>query len=445
MPCRACPWRSSTAPPRLLAVALLALALGCRAQGPASAPPDETRVELVAVGDILMHQDVKASASAAPGGLLDLWSEVAPELKKADIAFANLETPIAPTSGRPGRPMVFNAPAELPAALKASGFTLVSTANNHAYDQGPKGLQETLDRLKEAGLPAIGSGPDKAQADTPLILEVKGLRIAFLAFTDVFNMNLNARTDRPWVRSLDPAEAARAVREARMKADAVVVSVHWGAEYVHTPLARQRAVAQALTEAGADLILGHHPHVLQPVEVLEAAGRRTVVAFSLGNFVSNQDRMYRADLFPVAGGDSRDGVLFRCRLVAVKHPDGTQSVRVENVLCEPLWTRNNWGQGRERHIRVVPLTPSILAAESDLDTLRAAQPVDRTRLLAAQEALRTLYLRRERAASVLGAAFVVGGAAPFQPAPRPKPRPAQPAAPSAPVSSGVPPPVASGS
>jgi hypothetical protein len=444
MPFRACPWRSSTVPPRFLAAALLVLTLGCRAQGPASAPPDEIRVDLAAVGDILMHQDVKASASAAPGGLQDLWSEVAPELKKADIAFANLETPIAPTVGRPGRPMVFNAPADLPAALKASGFTILSTANNHAYDQGPKGLQETLDRLKAAGLTAIGSGTDKAQADTLRILEVKGLRIAFLAFTDVFNMNLNARVDKPWVRSMDPAEAARAVREARTQADAVVVSVHWGAEYVHTPLARQRAVAKALTEAGADLVLGHHPHVLQPVEVMESEGHRTVVAFSLGNFVSNQDRMYRADLFPVAGGDSRDGVLFRCRFVAMKRPDGTRSVRVENVLCEPLWTRNNWGQGKDRYIRVVPLTPSILAAESELDALRGAPSVDRPRLLAAQEALRTLYLRRERAASILGAAFVVGGAAPFQEQ-RPRPRPAKPAVPSAPASVPAPLPVASGS
>lgn len=395
-------------------------------------------MELAAVGDILMHQDVKAAGALAPGGLQDLWSEVVPELRKADIAFANLETPIAPGTGRPGRPMVFNAPADLPGALKASGFTIVATANNHAFDQGPKGLQETLERLDQAGLVAVGSGADRARAEAPRILEVKGLRIAFLAFTDVFNVDLNARADRPWVRAMDPEEAARAVRAARAQADAVVVSVHWGAEYLHTPLARQRAVAKALAEAGADLVLGHHPHVLQPVEVLESGGHRTVVAYSLGNFISNQDRMYRADLFPVAGGDSRDGVLFRCRLVGLPNPDGTRSVRVENVLCEPLWTRNNWGDGKARQIRVVPLSAGILEAEADLDALRSAVPVDRARLLAGQEALRTLCLRRERAASILGAAFVVGGAPPYREASRPQAPPRPPAPPAPPQADAQP-------
>jgi poly-gamma-glutamate synthesis protein (capsule biosynthesis protein) len=369
------------------------------------------RVELAAVGDILMHEDVKVSGAQAPGGLEELWAEVTPELRKADIAFANLETPIAPATGRPGRPMQFNAPPDLPAALKASGFTILSTANNHAFDQGVRGVQETLDRLEKAGLAAIGTGPDRARAEAPRILEVKGLRIAFLGFTDIFNVNLDARADRPWVRSLDPVEAVRAVREARAEADAVVVSIHWGVEYLHTPLARQRKVARDLAEAGADLVLGHHPHVLQPVEVLEAGGRRTVVAYSLGNFISNQDRMYRADLFPVAGGDSRDGVLFRCRLVAVRKPDGTRGVRVENVRCEPLWTRNNWGEAGPRRIRVVPVTAGILEAEAELDALREAAPLDMPRILRAQEALRTLCLRRDRAASILGAPFVEGGPA----------------------------------
>ncbi|NTV74224.1 MAG: CapA family protein, partial [Holophaga sp.] len=97
------------------------------------------RVELVAVGDILMHQDVKISAAQA-GSLTELWKEVTPLFKQADIAFANLETPIAPMTGRPGRPFQFNAPEDLPAALKASGLTIVSTANNHAFDQGSRGL-----------------------------------------------------------------------------------------------------------------------------------------------------------------------------------------------------------------------------------------------------------------------------------------------------------------
>jgi poly-gamma-glutamate synthesis protein (capsule biosynthesis protein) len=368
-------------------------------------------VDLVAVGDILMHQDVKASGAQAPGGLADLWKEVTPLLKKADIAFANLETPVAPTGGRPGRPFQFNAPPELPAALKASGFTVLSTANNHAYDQGPKGVEETLQRLAAEGLTAVGTGATRPQAEEARILTVKGLRIAFLGFTDIFNVDLNKKADRPWVRPLDPVAAVQAVRAARAQADAVVVSVHWGAEYLHTPLGRQKELARTLAEAGADLILGHHPHVLQPVEVLDCGGRKVVVAYSLGNFISNQDRVYRADLFPVAGGDSRDGVLFQCRFVKLKLADGSEQVRVENALCEPLWTRNNWresrgGKARAREIQVIPLSTSLAQAEGEWDKLAGADPVDRPKLLEQQEYLRTLYLRRDRAAEILGAPFV---------------------------------------
>jgi poly-gamma-glutamate synthesis protein (capsule biosynthesis protein) len=243
---------------------------------------------------------------------------------------------------------------------------------------------------------------------------VKGLRIAFLGFTDLFNNDLNTKADRPWVRGLDPAAAVAAVALARTQADAVVVSIHWGAEYMHTPLARQKDLARMLAAAGADLILGHHPHVLQPVEILETGGRRTVVAYSLGNFISNQDRVYRADLFPVAGGDSRDGVLFQCRFVKLKLVDGTEAVRVENVLCEPLWTLNNWrearaGRTKVREIRVVPLTATLVEAEAALDRLMAAEAPDKGRILEQQEHLRTLYLRRARAGEILGAGFVSGG------------------------------------
>ena len=368
-------------------------------------------LRLVAVGDILMHQDVKRAANESKDGLRSLWAEVEPLLGEAQIAFANLETPVAPSSGRPGIPFQFNAPPELPAALRASGFTVLATANNHAYDQGGQGVAETLQRLGAAQLVSVGSGLTRSQAEAPRFLEVNGLRVAFLAFTDIFNVNLNRRADQVWVRPLDLVAAAEAVRLAKAQADAVVVSIHWGAEYQHQPLARQRQAAALLAEAGADLILGHHPHVLQPVEVLDNGGRKTVVAYSLGNFVSNQDRMYRADLFPVAGGDSRDGVALQCRLVKLRMLDGSLRVVVENTCCEPLWTENNWrehrqGQAKLREIRVVRINAAIQAAMDELGQLLESPGADLPLLLARQERLRTLLLRRQRAASILGTAFV---------------------------------------
>jgi len=366
-------------------------------------PVELASVRLLAVGDILMHQDVQRSAREAESGLRALWADVEPLIHGADIAFANLETPVAPSSGLPGRPFMFNGPPELPAALRASGFTVLSTANNHAYDQGVAGVVETLRRLREENLVAVGSGATRGEAEQLRVVQVKGLRVGFLGFTDLYNINLNAKDSGPWVRGLDPAAAAEAVRAARPLVDVVVVSIHWGVEYQHDPLPRQREVAERLCQAGADLILGTHPHVLQPVEILAKGGNRTLVAYSLGNFVSNQDRMYLPDLFKVNGGDSRDGVALQCRLVKRRLADGTERVTVEDPVCEPLWNLNNWrefmaGQAKRRVIRVLWVNSAIAAAQAQL-----AGPDQAGR---DRDLLDTLLLRRERARECLGAAFV---------------------------------------
>ncbi len=368
-------------------------------------------MRLLAVGDIMMHQDVKQSAGPSAAGLSSLWSGMEPLFRGADLVFANLETPVAPVTGRPGRPFQFNAPAALPAALKASGFMVLATANNHAYDQGAKGVVETLERLEAEGLVPIGTGADRAEAERTRIVAVNGLRLAFMGFTDIFNVNLNRQDDQPWVRPLDPAAAEAAVRQARPLADVVVVSIHWGTEYSHQPTDRQRKVAARLAEAGADLILGHHPHTLQPVELIASGPRRTLVAYSMGNFISNQDRMYSKDLFPAAEGDSRDGVALQCRLVKQRLADGSERVLLEDPVCEPLWTFNNWreytaGRAKLREIRVTPVDAAIAATRAELDRLRAAAPADPDGVKERQALLDTLTLRRQRAGETLGAAFV---------------------------------------
>jgi len=345
-------------PRRFWLATLLVGLVACRTRKPeAPPPPQPVRVTLVAVGDLLMHQDVKRAARENAGGFQSLWGDLKPLFQEADLVFGNLETPIAPTTGVSGRPFVFNAPAELPGALKASGFTILSTANNHAYDQGSKGALETLERLEAAGLVGIGGGRDQAQAERPRIVERKGIKVAFLAFTDLFNINLNQEGKGPWVRPLNDSALA-AVKAARSQADLVVVSVHWGIEYEHQPRPRQRDMAARLIGAGADLIIGHHPHVLQPLEWLEAEGRKGAVAFSLGNFISNQDRKYEEPM-AVAEGDNRDGAA----LVAVFQKDPQGPARLESVRAEPLWTENNWtafasGQATCREIKVVRASPT---------------------------------------------------------------------------------------
>ena len=391
-----------------LAALLLVLSGSWARRAPAPAPPAEPpSVRIVAVGDILMHEDVKRSAAVA--GLPALWEAVEPILRGADLAFGNLETPVAPRTGQPGRPFQFNAPEGLPAALKASGFTVLSTANNHAYDQGVQGVLETLERLQAAQLVAVGSGATRAEAERPRVVQVNGLRIAFLGFTDVFNSNFNRKDGGPWVCPLDPAQAVAAVRAARAQADAVVVSLHWGEEYSHEPQPRQRALAARLAAAGADLILGCHPHVLQPVELLETGGHRTLVAYSMGNFISNQDRTYLADRMPPPAGDNRDGVAIQCRLVRRRQADGSLRVQLEDPVCEPLWTLNNWresqaDQGVRREIRVIPVTTALARLEGQLERPGA----DSGTAAEGEALLRTLRVRRERARETLGGSLVPG-------------------------------------
>jgi poly-gamma-glutamate synthesis protein (capsule biosynthesis protein) len=399
------------------AVLLLALgAGGCRPRPVKPVAPAPVNFSLVAVGDILMHQDVKTAATQDANGFPSLWADLLPLFQGADLAFGNLETPIAPTTGRPGVPFQFNAPEGLPSALRASGFTVLSTANNHAFDQGPKGVGETLTRLRAERLVAVGSGEDRAQAESVQILERQGIRVAFLGFTDIFNIDLNRRATEPWVRPLDLEPALEAVRAARCQADLVIVSVHWGNEYQHTPTKRQRDIAHALVTAGCDVILGHHPHVLQPAELLEVEGRKALVAYSLGNFISNQDRMYRADLFPVAGGDNRDGAALKVRFERRPVVGGPDRVVLAEAAVEPLWTENNWGAATPRRaIRVIRVAVAEARVRGELD--RLADPIEgpralpdaalrRRAMLEKQEYLRTLILRRRRVAEVVGEAFV---------------------------------------
>jgi poly-gamma-glutamate synthesis protein (capsule biosynthesis protein) len=399
------------------AAVLLVIGLGgCRAQQGKPLPPPPVSLSLVAVGDILMHQDVKHAAELDPNGFPDLWADLVPLFQGADLAFGNLETPVAPGTGRPGVPFQFNAPATLPSALRASGFTVLSTANNHAYDQGARGVRETLERLQAEHLIAIGTGADRAAAEACQVIERRGVRVAFLGFTDLFNIDLNRRATEPWVRPLDLEPALQAVREARGRADVVVVSLHWGNEYQHQPTKRQRDIARALVAAGCDLILGHHPHVLQPAEVLESDGHKALVAYSLGNFISNQDRMYRADQFPVAGGDNRDGAALKVRFERRPDTEGKDHVRLVEVSVEPLWTENNWGSSAgRREIRVIRVAAAEARVRTELDRLSVPQEgpkaasdqgLRRKAILEKQEYLRTLILRRQRIAAIIGEAFV---------------------------------------
>jgi poly-gamma-glutamate synthesis protein (capsule biosynthesis protein) len=380
-------------------------------------------VRVVAVGDIMMHADVIQS-SDNHNGFESLWVDVEPLFKNADVVFGNLETPVAPDTGKKARPFMFNAPATLPAALKADGWTILSTANNHAFDQGSKGVKETVNRLNDAQLMTIGTGETQSAAEQTKIVERNGVKVAFIGFTDVFNIDLNNRADQPWVRKLELESALATVKQARQQADAVVVSIHWGDEYRHQPNQRQQQIAEALIRGGADVVLGHHPHVLQPAEIIntvdEQGNRRIgLVVYSLGNFISNQDRQYRADLFPVAAGDNRDEIALQFTLSKVRQPDNSDDVMLGEVSYEPLWVENNWYQTNvskdiKRDIHITRIRDAIEKTWTQLDQLTdsvegpkviADDKQRHAAIIDKQEYLRTLLLRKARIAATVGAAF----------------------------------------
>jgi poly-gamma-glutamate synthesis protein (capsule biosynthesis protein) len=235
--------------------------------------PGENAVEVVAVGDVMLGRGV--ADQSQPLEAVAAW------LRRADLAVGNLESVITSDS-QPGSSL--QAAPSAAAQLRDAGFDVLGLANNHALDQGPAGLAETASRLRAAGMAPLGAGPDRDTSLQPLILDIGGVRLALLALNAVADWQGSA-AGTGWTRAewdLDRARAAVAAAQAR--AHAVIVSIHWGYEYETTVDPAQRDAARALLTAGADLVIGHHPHVVQPVEVYQDR----CVAYSLGNFVFDQ-------------------------------------------------------------------------------------------------------------------------------------------------------------
>lgn len=209
--------------------------------------------------------------------------------QQADIVFGNLEVVLSGksiTENRkiPGKGYVFKVPPLFGQALKAGGLTMVSLANNHALDGGRKGLLDTLNALDHYGIRYVGAGRNFDHAYSMKVIERKGRKIGFLAFTDLINKPGGRPTmTKPGVALLKGKEkfALDLIRTAAAKADLLVVSVHWGIEGATRPSWRQKQWARKFIEAGADIVIGHHPHRVQPVEVYKGK----IIAYSLGNFV----------------------------------------------------------------------------------------------------------------------------------------------------------------
>lgn len=241
-------------------------------------PPVGT-ITLAFGGDVHGEPPI-ADVLAAGGNPLAGVQEV---LSAADLAIVNLETAVGELGAPADKQYTFQADPSLVAALAEAGVDAASMANNHALDFGAEAAAETRDHLADAGLVPLGYGDDEAAAYAPWRTEVRGHDVAVLGLTGVMPwIEWGAGEDRPGMaHTYDADRAVQAVRDAAEGADHVVVVVHWGRERQACPDAAQVVLANRFREAGADVVVGHHPHVLQGV-VEDGA---TLVAYSIGNFV----------------------------------------------------------------------------------------------------------------------------------------------------------------
>ena len=249
-----------------------------------TAPPDpDPALTLVAVGDIMLGRDVASVSATAPEGDDYPFALVKNLAGPNDLLFGNLESPlVAPEhlnaiQGNPEEGYRFPGKPSSAAALKRAGFDLVTMANNHAYDFGKVGVEDTLNALKAAGIDSIGAGK---QPGAIKYIQRNGLKLAFIAATDVLPQTPDEAAQE--ISLFKPDEVLKAIREARPQADVVIVALHWGEEYKQVSSQAQRAFVQQASDAGADLILGAHTHVVGEFDVIN---NHTVVAYSLGNFV----------------------------------------------------------------------------------------------------------------------------------------------------------------
>lgn len=261
---------------RTAIVTLLAAALAPLL--PAQDPPRAGRVTIAAVGDVMLGGSMAATVREL--GADHPFAPTRGILSAADIAVGNLEAPFG-TRGRPFKKrFTFLVPPAHAAALARAGFDVVALANNHMMDYGPEPLAATLALLDSLGIARSGAGPDAARARAPAVVERNGVRVAFLSYSRVHPTQFWAGRRKPGTAAADDAIVAADIRKAKQRADLVVVSVHWGAELMDRPKDYQVRLAHAAVDAGADLVLGHHPHVLQGLELYK--GR--LIAYSLGNF-----------------------------------------------------------------------------------------------------------------------------------------------------------------
>ena len=249
---------------------------------------EESELSLIMVGDCLIHGAIYLDAQEGNTyNFYKMIDKIKPIISKYDLAFYNQESILGGTSlGLSSYPR-FNAPQEVGDAFLDAGFNLVSFANNHALDMGEKGILSSLNYWKdkqEKGIMTAGSYSSFEERDKNVIMEKNGIKYTLLSYTTTTNGLPVPKGKEYLVNVYNYEQAKKDIERLRDKVDLLMVAMHWGEEYTHTPVEEQKQIANELAMLGVDIIIGHHPHVIQPIDFID----KTMVIYSLGNFIASQ-------------------------------------------------------------------------------------------------------------------------------------------------------------
>lgn len=320
---------------------------------PSSKPePVVTTASLYAIGDVLLHDSVYNAARINDGYDFDsAFEHVSPILSRADISIANQESMIGGSEIGLSSYPAFNSPFEIGDSLQRAGIDLVTTANNHTLDRGVRAIENSIDHWNKIGMPYTGSfisAEDKANTRT---LTANDISFSFLAYT--YGTNGVVAKQPYHVNYINLEQMRPEIEKSEQTTDLTVVSLHFGTEYETLPNESQTELAQTLSDLGVDIIIGHHPHVLQPPKILKGVnGNETFVVYSLGNFLSGQQ-----------GDDRNTGGIIGVDIVKTTIDDDS-SFEFKNPIFYPTFAQKSL----EGPYEVVPLKnarPELLSPVSD--------------------------------------------------------------------------------
>ncbi len=245
----------------------------------------ERKVHLGFVGDIMVDRSVRSSVVRNGGDYNFLFENIKDDLKNYDFLFGNLEGPVSDAGKKVGSKYSFRMDPKILPVLKNVGFKAVSVANNHIGDFGPKAMADTFSRLETVGIEPVGGGASTTEAYKPRYFEINGLKIAIIGASEFGKGYTEATEKYAGIAIIDKKRLASSTKEAKVKSDFVIISLHFGTEYQAEPNDFQKEIAEFLIDNGANLVVGHHPHVLEPL----LSYRGGYIAYSLGNFIFDQD------------------------------------------------------------------------------------------------------------------------------------------------------------